>query len=250
MIVFIITLMYTHTAMERKKRLSKALAAAGIASRRAAEKLIFEGRVKVNGTVEKVPQTLVDWESDRILVDEEPVKGEEKKVYYILNKPHGFICSNTRIGNKKLVIDLFAHLNMRLFTIGRLDRDTTGLLLVTNDGHFANKVIHPSSNIAKEYLVKTSQEITDVHLKAISKGTYIEDSWIKPVKVEKVRKGTLKVIVKEGKKREVRLLVQNAGLEILELSRIRIGGLRLGPIPEGAFREMNETEKRAIFQSN
>ncbi len=234
--------------MEKKKRLSKALAAAGVASRRAAEKLIFEGRVKVNGTVEKVPQTLVNWDSDVILVDDESIKGEEKKVYYILNKPHGFVCSSARIGTKKLVIDLFAHLNLRLFTVGRLDRDTTGLLLVTNDGHFANKVIHPSSNIAKEYLVKTVQEITDVHLKAILKGTYIEDSWIKPVKVEKVRKGTLKIVVKEGKKREVRLLVQNAGLEILELSRIRIGGLRLGPILEGTFREMTDNEKKVIFQ--
>src|SRR5712675_728698 len=130
--------------MEKKKRLSKALAAAGIASRRAAEKLIFEGRVKVNGVVEKVPQTLVNWDSDLILVDHEPIKGEERKVYYILNKPHGFVCSNTRIGTKKLVVDLFAHLNLRLFTVGRLDRDTTGLLLLTNDGHFANKVIHPS----------------------------------------------------------------------------------------------------------
>ncbi len=234
--------------MENKKRLSKALAAAGIASRRAAEELIFEGRIKVNGQVVKVPQTLIDWEKDTILVDEAPIKGEEKKVYFILNKPHGYICSNTRIGTKKLVVDLFAHLNLRLFTVGRLDRDTTGLLLVTNDGHFTNKVIHPSSNISKEYLVKTSQEITDGHLKTISKGTYIEDTWIKPVRVEKVRKGTLKVVVKEGKKREVRLLVQNAGLEILELSRIRIGGLRLGPIPEGTFRELTETEKREIFQ--
>ncbi|MBS0603478.1 MAG: rRNA pseudouridine synthase [Verrucomicrobia bacterium] len=234
--------------MEKKKRLSKALAAAGIASRRAAEEVIFQGRVKVNGHVVKVPQTMVDWETDTILVDESPIKGEEKKVYYILNKPHGYVCSNTRIGSKKLVVDLFAHLDLRLFTVGRLDRDTTGLLLITNDGHFANKVIHPSSNISKEYLVKTSQEITDLHLKDISKGTYIEGSWIKPVRVEKVRKGTLKVVVKEGKKREVRLLVQNAGLDILELSRIRIGGLRLGPIPEGTFREMTEADKKEIFQ--
>lgn len=234
--------------MENKKRLSKALAAAGVASRRSAEELIFQGRVKVNGQVIKVPQTMVDWERDAISVDESLIRGEEKKVYFILNKPYGYVCSNTRIGSKKLVIDLFSHMNLRLFTIGRLDRDTTGLLLVTNDGHFANKVIHPSSNIVKEYLVKTSREITDVHLKEISKGMYIEDCWIKPVRAEKVRKGTLKVVVKEGKKREVRLLVQNAGLDILELSRIRIGGLRLGTIPEGLFREMTENEKKVIFQ--
>jgi 23S rRNA pseudouridine2605 synthase len=234
--------------MEKKKRLSKALAGAGVASRRAAEELIFEGRVKVNGQVVKIPQTMVDWNEDVILVDESPIKGEEKKIYFILNKPYGYICSNTRLGSKKLVIDLFAHLNLRLFTVGRLDRDTTGLLLVTNDGHFANQVIHPSSNISKEYLVKTSQEITDAHLKEISKGTYIEGGWVKPVRVEKVRKGTLKVVVKEGKKREVRLLVENVGLSILELSRIRIGGLRLGPIPEGTFREMTENDKKEIFQ--
>lgn len=234
--------------METKKRLSKALAAAGIASRRAAEEIIFEGRVKVNGHVVKIPQTLVDWSQDSIKVDDHSIQGEEKKIYYIINKPHGYICSNVQIGTKKLVIDLFAHIDARLFTVGRLDRDTTGLLILTNDGFFANKVIHPSSNIHKEYLVKTSFEITDIHLKTISKGALIEKTWVKPIRVEKVRKGTLKVTVKEGKKREVRLLVQNAGLDILELSRIRIGGLRLGPLPEGAFREMTETEKAAIFQ--
>ncbi len=229
------------------KRLSKALAAAGVASRRAAEEIIFAGRVKVNGSVVMIPQTLVNWEEDTILVDEAPLRGEERKVYFILHKPHGYICSNTRIGSKKLVTDLFTHLNLRLFTVGRLDRDTTGLLLVTNDGHFANKVIHPSSNIAKEYLVKASQEITDVHLKTISKGIYVEGSFVRPVRVEKVRKGTLKVVVKEGKKREVRLMVQEAGLDILELSRIRIGGLRLGSLPEGTFREMTESEKKELF---
>jgi len=234
--------------MEQKKRLSKALAAAGIASRRASEELIFNGHVSVNGQVVFVPQTLVSWEQDEIRVDDKLVSGEEKKHYYILNKPHGYICSNARIGRKKLVIDLFKSVNARLFTIGRLDRDTTGLLLVTNDGYFAQKVIHPSANIAKEYVIKTVQEITDEHLKAIDKGTLIEGSWIRPVRVQKVRKGTVKVIVKEGKKREVRLLVQNAGLDILELSRVRIGGLRLGSIPEGTFRELTDAEKQIIFQ--
>ncbi|MES2121957.1 MAG: pseudouridine synthase [Chlamydiota bacterium] len=234
--------------METKKRLSKALAAAGVASRRACEEIIFEGRVKVNGKVVDVPQTLVSWGQDKITVDEQPIQGEERKLYYILNKPHGYVCSNTPVGTKKLVIDLFDKQDERLFTVGRLDRDTTGLLIVTNDGHFANKVIHPSSNILKEYIVKTTQEISDVHLKSISKGTLIEGCWLKPVKVEKIRKGTLRVVVKEGKKREVRLFVQNAGLEIVELSRVRIGGLRLGPIPEGTFKEMSESDKKVIFQ--
>lgn len=230
-----------------KKRLSKALASAGIASRRACEELIFDGKVRVNGQIVLVPQTLVSWETDEIFVDDIRVKGEDKRFYYILNKPRGYICSNKRVGTKKIVLDLFEPLNTRLFTVGRLDRDTTGLILVTNDGHFANRVIHPSANLTKEYVVKTEQEISSEHIQAIAKGSYIEDTWIKPVRVMKVRKGTVKVIVKEGKKREVRLLVQNAGLDILELSRVRIGGLQLGSLPLGTFREMTETEKRVIF---
>ncbi len=231
-----------------KQRLSKVLASAGVASRRTSEEIIFKGKVKVNGVVAKLPQTLVSLDTDDIRIDGVPIKSVESKVYYILNKPRNFICSNLRVGEKKIVLDLFADINKRLFTIGRLDRDTTGLLLVTNDGHFAQKVIHPSSNIVKEYLVKTGHEIEDEHLKRISKGTLIEGVWIKPRSVKKVRKGTLKVCVREGKKREVRLLVQNAGLKILELKRIRIGGLCLGNLTEKTWREMTEKEKLAIFQ--
>src|SRR5271169_5561850 len=126
------------------KRLSKALAAAGVASRRACEELIFKGKVTVNGEIVIVPQTLVSWEKDEISVDGVPLKTEQGKVYFILNKPKGYICSSARIGSKKLVVDIFQNLPYRLFTVGRLDRDTTGLLIITNDGHFANQVIHPS----------------------------------------------------------------------------------------------------------
>jgi 23S rRNA pseudouridine2605 synthase len=230
-----------------KKRLSKALAAAGIASRRACEDLIFSGEVTVNGQVVLVPQTLVAWETDTINVSGRRVSGEEKKAYYILNKPNGYICSNKRVGTKKIILDLFGPLNKRLFSVGRLDRDTTGLLLVTNDGHFANSVIHPTARIVKEYLVKTVQEIEHEHLVAISKGGYVEGAFVKPVKVTKVRKGTLKICVMEGKKREVRVLVQKAGLEIVSLERIRIGGLTLGDLPLGTFREMSQREKEQIF---
>lgn len=230
-----------------KKRLSKALAAAGIASRRACETLIFAGRVTVNGEPALVPQTLVSWDSDRICVDAQPLQGEEEKVYYILNKPKGYICSNVRPGSKKIVLDLFTPTPSRLFTIGRLDRDTTGLLLVTNDGYFAQRVIHPSHQLQKEYLIKTEQEVTHDHLVSIQKGMYLEGSRVKPVRVVKVRKGTLKVVVTEGKKREVRLLVQKAGLHILQLHRIRIGGLTLGPLPVGFYRKLLDREREALF---
>jgi 23S rRNA pseudouridine2605 synthase len=235
------------SGMHLKKRLSKALAAAGIASRRACEELIFEGQVRVNGKVVLLPQTLVSLEEDEVLFNGKRVWGEEKKVYYILNKPTGYICSNKRIGTKKIVLDLFGPMEHRLFTIGRLDRDTTGLLIVTNDGHFAQEVIHPSSNIAKEYLVKTKQEISHEHLVSVSEGAHVEGEWVKPVRVTKVRKGTLKVVVMEGKKREVRILVEKAGLEILGLQRIRIGNLTLGSVPLGGWREMSEKEKQSLF---
>ncbi len=235
-------------AMEKKKnRLAKYLAAAGIASRRKCEEMIFSGQVTVNGEVTLLPQTMVD-EEDAIVCAGRKVKKKESKVYFILNKPEGYLCSPRADGRGKLVLDLFEGFNLRLFTIGRLDRDTTGLLLVTNDGIFANRVIHPSSNIQKEYVVKTGSEITDEHLKRIAKGTKIEGVLVKPVKVTKVRKGTVKVVVSDGKKREVRYLVQAAGLEVKELKRTRIGGLRLGDIPVGHFREMTENEKEIIFK--
>lgn len=229
------------------KRLSKTLAASGLGSRRALEAQILAGKVRVNGLVVKTPQTRVTLGKDKILVDGKPVRREEKKVYYILNKPRGYLCSNRRTNSKPLVLDLFPRQKMRLFTVGRLDFDTSGLLLVTNDGHFAQRVIHPSFQLSKEYLVKTDDDITHEMLKKISKGTFIEGSWSRPYRVQKVRKGTLKMVLKGGKKREVRLLVQNAGLSVLSLTRIRIGSLLLGNLQVGAWREMSEGEKAALF---
>jgi 23S rRNA pseudouridine2605 synthase len=230
------------------KRLSKALAAAGVASRRAAEQMIFDGRVKVNGVVIRVPETHVHWGRDQISVDGSLIKGEEDKVYFLLNKPAGFICSNSRPSkNSRLVIDLFPGKSSRLFTIGRLDRDTTGLLLVTNDGHFANHVIHPSSGLVKEYLVKVREEVTHEHLKKLSKGALVEDHWVRPVAVFKVRRGTFKISVSEGKKHEVRIIVERAGLSLFELTRIRIGGFVLGSLQEGQYRPLTSQERALIL---
>src|SRR5262249_53449817 len=138
----------------------------------------------------------------------------------------------------RLVLDLFEGVSKRLFTVGRLDKETTGLLIVTNDGTFANQVIHPSSNIHREYVAKTGQEITDQHLKTLSHGIEVEGCFVKPLKVRKVRRGTVKIIVGEGKKREVRALLEAVGLEVKELKRVRIGGLTLGTLPIGAWRTL------------
>ena len=226
------------------QRLSKTLAAAGVASRRACETLIFAGRVKVNGEVVLIPQTQVS-EQDAILVDGQPITTAEKKVYFLLNKPAGRVCSTT---GSKTVFGLFKGIQERLFTVGRLDKETTGLLIVTNDGHFAQRVIHPSSNVIKEYVAKTDQEITDWHLKEISKGTTVEGVFIQPVSVKKLRRGTIKVSVSEGKKREVRHLIEAVGLEVWQLSRVRIGGLHLGDLPIGTWRPLTEREKELIFE--
>lgn len=234
--------------MEKERnRLSKVLAAAGVASRRSCEELIFAGRVKVNDQVCKIPQTLVG-QQDKISVDEKIVNAEEEKVYYMLNKPTGYICSSAKHGSTKIVLDLFEEVKERLFTVGRLDKDTSGLLLVTNDGHFANAIIHPSKNIQKEYLVKTDQEISDEHLKAISSGTLVEGTFVKPFKVSKVRRGTLKIVIMEGKKREIRYLMEAVGLKVRELSRIRLGGLVLGTLPVGSWRPLTDREKQLIFE--
>lgn len=230
-----------------KKRLSKVLAEAGVASRRAAEELIFQGRVRVDKEVVLLPQTLVDPDTTSIVVDGKPVAVVEEKVYYLLNKPAGYICSNRSVAQAKLVLDLFEGEPHRLFTVGRLDKDTTGLLLVTNDGHFANRVIHPSAGIRKEYLAKTDCELSHSHLASIANGTLVQGVFVKPLKVEKVRRGTLKIVIGEGKKREVRLLLEAAGLQTLSLTRIALGGLRLGNLPVGAWRSLSEREKRAIF---
>lgn len=231
-------------------RLSKALAAAGVASRRAAEEIIFAGRVTVNGELILLPQHHVNPRNDHIAVDGTRISRPEKKVAFILNKPKGYLCSNKRRSQERLVIDLFGDRSERLFTVGRLDKDSTGLLLVTNDGHFGNQVIHPSSEIPKEYVLKTQEEITAEHLHRLSAGTYVEGCFVKPTKVKKVRRGTVKITVMEGKKREVRLLAAAAGLKVCSLCRTSLGGLRLGNLPEGSYRPLSESERAAIFQKD
>ncbi len=234
--------------MATKQRLSKVLASAGIASRRACEELIFNGLVTLNDEIIKIPQTLVDPLRDRIQVKNQLIREKEKKVYYLLHKPKGTVCSSKGNRETRLVLSFFAEIEQRLFTVGRLDKDTSGLLIVTNDGHFANRVIHPSANIQKEYLVKTNHEITHEHLMIISRGTLVEGAFVKPIRVEKVRKGTLKIVIGEGKKREVRLLLAAAGLPVNELVRIRLGNLLLGNLPVGQWRPLTNREKELIFE--
>ena len=226
-----------------KVRLNKALT--GIAARRKADQLILNGKVMVNGSVVKKPQHMVD-ESDTVTVDDKPVK-VQKKLYFVMHKPRGFECTHRTPVGKKVIYDLINEPNTRLFSVGRLDKDSTGLLILTNDGDFANEVIHPSANLSKDYLVRTDKEITHEHLVALGKGCEVEGTFVRPVKVKKVRKNIVKIAVKEGKKREVRVLVKAAGLNVLELKRIRIGGLQLGNMAEGEIRPLSKKMRLTIF---
>lgn len=227
-------------------RLNKFLAHSGVASRRKVEELIFSKLVKVNEKITDTPFTMIDPTKDIVKVNNKVIK-EEKKYYFILNKPKGFLCSSVRKPKEKLVVDLFKDFSCRLYTVGRLDKDTTGLLIVTNDGDFANRVIHPSANLEKEYEAIVEETITQENIQSIAKGAYIENKFVKPVEVKKIKRKVLRIVVKEGKKREVKIFIQRANLTLLDLKRVRIGNLSLSSIPYGYFKKASLKEVEQIF---
>lgn len=230
-----------------EKRLNKILQEFGIASRREADRLIEGGRVQVNGLKITELGVKADPEKDDIRVSGRILRKVEQKIYLMLNKPLGYICSNKRLHKEKLVIDLLPQ-KERLFTIGRLDKETSGLLLITNDGDFANSVIHPSSNITKEYIATLSANLEKPHIDAMYEGVMIENKRIRPHLVEKVGAKTVKVVVKEGKKHEVRKLIEKTSIPLLHLKRVRIGSLHLGTLQEGEMRDLSESDKEMIFE--
>lgn len=214
-----------------------------MASRRSSEQLIFDGKVTVNGSVCNTPQTPVDPGRDVIYVNGNRLpKKLPPKVYLALNKPKGYICA---AGENKSVLGLFdGYLKTwdkrnpgtprpRLFTVGRLDVATTGLIVVTNDGDFAQNISHPSSNLSKEYIAVIEGSVSKRQLIAISEGTVIEGVHCTPDSVEllpqqpDMTRSRLRIVVHEGRNHEVRELVKKAGLEIHSLKRVRIGGFRL-----------------------
>lgn len=231
------------------QRLSKVLQAAGISSRRRCEEIIRKGRVRVNNEVILLPEQQVRCGLDAVAVDGRPIQAQEEKVYYLLHKPRGVVCSARRFSKEKIVQDLFSEEPKRLFSVGRLDKDTEGLLLVTNDGDFAQKVIHPSSGLRKEYIAKTDHEISHHHLVTLSQGMRIDGDWVRPVHVSKVRRGTVKIVLSQGKKHEARLLLEHAGLEVRSLKRTRIGDLHLGTLPVGAWRPLSGEERKRLLST-
>lgn len=228
-------------------RLSKAIAAAGIVSRRGAEDLIFKGKVYVNGQKVVLPQTMVDMEQDTIVVEGKKIGRQASYVYYALHKPVGYQCTNAKEIKRRAIDLIEAPPGVRLFTVGRLDKDTSGLILVTNDGQLANRIIHPSGEVKKEYIAKVDQEISHDHLVTLSQGCAVEGILVRPARVTKIRRGTVRIVVQEGRRHEVRKMLESAGLRVIELKRVKIGDLNLGTLPVGQWKELSQNEVLRLF---
>ena len=226
----------------RSIRLQVYLSHAGVASRRAAEEIIAHGRVSVNGVIIKEQGTKVQ-KDDVILVDEKQVNLEERQIYLALNKPPGYICSSSDPQGRPLALSLLPEtITERLYSIGRLDYLSCGLIFFTNDGNFASRLGHPSSELEKEYIVEATGIIPDEVIDAFNIGITIEDVYYKAKKAEKTGRKTLRIILVEGKNREIRRVFSHFHLHPCLLRRIRIGPVQLGSLPEGTSRPLTKTE--------
>ena len=226
-------------------RLQKYIASCGIASRRAAEKMIEDGRVAVNGTVVTELGTKVKT-GDKVTLDGKSILPEKKKVYIMLNKPEGYICAVSDDRDRPCVVDLIEGVDERLFPVGRLDYDTTGLLLLTNDGEFMQKLTHPSFEIWKTYRASVKGTPTEKNIEEFSKGIVLDDGKTEPAVLEVVgykgNNAICEISIREGRNRQVRRMMEAVGHRVLKLQRIRIGGLDLGNLKPGAWRYMKEKD--------
>ena len=228
-------------------RLQKYIAMSGEASRRAAEIMIEEGRVRVNGELITQPGTKVEIGADKVSLDGKEIKPEIKKYYIMLNKPEGYVSTVNDQFDRPTVIDLMkGEIKTRVFPVGRLDYDTRGLLLLTNDGDFTYKVTHPKFKMNKTYVVTVKGGITVKGLNALRNGVIIDDFKTAPAEVEMLsaEKGVtvLKITIHEGKNRQVRKMMEAVGCKVSELNRISIGNVELGNLPLGRWRYLTAHE--------
>ena len=232
--------------MEELIRLQKYIASAGICSRRKAEELITAGKVKVNG--ERVTElgTKVDPDNDSVEVAGEVISGSGKKYYIMLNKPAGYITTTSDTHDRQTVMDLVSDIKARIYPVGRLDAETEGLLLMTNDGDFANAVIHPSKKHEKVYIAEVKGLPQLETLKMLKRGVDVGEFITKPANVELIKgnsnSSTLKIGITEGKKRQVRLMCETVGHPVLALKRVELGPLTLGNLPKGKWRHLRKEE--------
>ncbi|WP_243386465.1 23S rRNA pseudouridine(2605) synthase RluB [Bacillus kexueae] len=232
------------------ERLQKVIAHAGIASRRKAEEMILDGKVKVNGTVIRELGVKVT-EQDRIEVNGVPIEREEP-VYFLLYKPKGVISSVKDDKGRKVVTDFFENIEKRVYPIGRLDYDTSGLLLMTNDGEFANLLMHPRYEIEKVYVAKVKGIPSKTELRQLEKGINLEDGMTAPAKVKvmsidkKKQTAIIEIIIHEGRNRQVRRMFEKIGHPVLKLKRERYAFLDLHGLRPGDARELSPHEVKQL----
>ena len=227
-------------------RLQKYLANAGVASRRAAEKMIAEGRVMVNDEIIREMGVQIDEEYDAVKVDGEIVKNTEKKYYIMLNKPVGFVTTVSDDKGRPTVMDLVSDISARIYPVGRLDYDTEGLLLLTNDGDLTFKITHPKHDIAKTYVAEVTGNITMDTILQLRRGVMVDGVKTSPAEVEVVgatQYGTkVEITIHEGRNRQVRKMFEALDCIVKKLKRTQEAGLTLGHLPSGKWRKLSESE--------
>jgi len=227
----------------KETRINKYLSEAGYCSRRAADKLIEDGRVTINGEVPLMGTKIV--EGDVVKVDgKSVVKKDEKAVYLVLNKPRGIVCTTDTRVEKDNIID-FLNYPKRIFPIGRLDKASEGLILLTNDGDIVNKILRARNNHEKEYIVQVNKPIDNDFVKKMSQGVPILDTVTRPCKVEQLSRVRFKIILTQGLNRQIRRMCEYLGYHVQQLKRVRIMNIHLD-LPNGKYREMTKEEFREL----
>lgn len=239
--------------MAEKIRLQKMIANCGIASRRKAEQLIADGKVRVNGRVAQIGDK-VDPKKDKITVGSKKlVPQNNRRIYIMLHKPRGFVTTMDDELGRKCVAELVADVEQRVFPVGRLDRDSEGLLLMTNDGEFANYISHPRSHVSKTYRVTVRQQVTEEMLARLSEGLMLDGQITLPADVNLIVKeenrNVMLVTLYEGRNRQIRRMCEELGLEVIRLKRIAVGNVKLGMLKQGDWRELNDDELRSLNAS-
>lgn len=229
-----------------KIRLNKYLALAGIASRREADRMISEGRVSVNGEMVDMLGIQVDGEKDKVEVDGKSVKPIKSGVYVILNKPPGYLVTAKDPFQRPTIMNLLPSMKTRIFPVGRLDFDSEGLLLLTNDGDLANRLMHPSYQVIKEYRIRVKPKPDLPALATLQKGISLDGKKTAPAKFRilttTVKDTLLMAKIHEGRKRELRRMFEYMGFRVLALKRVKLGNLHLGHLKKGKWRHLTRDE--------
>ena len=228
-------------------RINKYIASCGLCSRRNAEELILDGRVKINGQVVTELGIKVN-NGDIVEVDGKNISLEQEKVYIMLNKPRGYVTTSKEQFGRPSVMDLL-DVKQRVFAVGRLDMDSEGLLLLTNDGNFANKIIHPTKHVAKTYEVILKKEISSEDIEKLKQGVDIGGYITRPAIVEKLANKNIIITIYEGKNRQVRKMCEALGNKVVNLKRTAIGNLKLENLETGKYLLLNESDIKRISES-